>query len=78
MRDKVKGDIVRTHEERENSQGSDEATGGIEHLALDKEAIDRLAYFYWEERGRPSNSADEDWFRAEAELCNRLTAAASN
>ena len=44
---------------------------------LDQESIGRLAYFYWEERGCPSNSADEDWFKAEAELRNRLTAPAS-
>jgi hypothetical protein len=52
-------------------------TGGIEHPALDQEAIGRLAYFYWEERGCPNDSADEDWFRAEAELSNRLAVAAS-
>jgi hypothetical protein len=45
---------------------------------LNQEAIADLAYFYWEERGGPSDSPDEDWFRAEAELRNRLTAAASN
>ena len=61
----------------ESSHRSDEVTGGIEHPALDQEAIGRLAYFYWEERGCPNDSADEDWFRAEAELSNRLAVAAS-
>jgi hypothetical protein len=68
---------VKTQEERKSSHRSDEATGGIEHPTLDQESISRLAYFYWEERGCPSNSADEDWFKAEAELRNRLAAAAS-
>jgi Protein of unknown function (DUF2934) len=26
------------------------------------------AYFYWQERGSPEGSPDEDWFRAENEL----------
>lgn len=62
---------------RESGHRGDEAPGGIEHPALDQEAIGRLAYFYWEERGCPNDSAAEDWFRAEAELRNRLAAAAS-
>ena len=82
--DKAKGDIVKTQEEhmhtaRESSHRSDEATDlGIQHPKLDQEAIARLAYFYWEERGCPNDSPDEDWFRAEAELRNRLAAAASH
>jgi hypothetical protein len=35
------------------------------------EEIARLAYFYWEARGRQHGSADEDWFRAERELSAR-------
>ena len=34
--------------------------------------VQRLAYHFWEERGRPWGSADEDWFRAERELYHRL------
>jgi hypothetical protein len=30
--------------------------------------VEKLAYQLWEERGRPSGSPEEDWFRAEAEL----------
>jgi hypothetical protein len=30
--------------------------------------IARLAYSYWEARGRQGGSAVEDWFRAESEL----------
>ena len=40
---------------------SDEATDlGIEHRTLDQEAIARLVYFYWEERGCPNGSPDKD------------------
>ena len=81
---KSKGNIVKTKREpvrtaRESRHRSDEATDlGIEHRTLDQEAIARLAYFYWEERGCPTDSPDEDWLRAEAELRNRLAAAASH
>jgi hypothetical protein len=37
-----------------------------------REEIARLAYSLWEERGRTQGSADEDWFRAEAEVRRRL------
>jgi len=30
--------------------------------------IEKLAYQFWEERGRPLDSPEEDWFRAEREL----------
>ena len=33
--------------------------------------IARLAYAYWEARGHPHGSAQEDWFRAEQELLRR-------
>jgi hypothetical protein len=75
---------VKTQEEQmhtalESSDRNDEATDlGIENPALDDEAIPRLAYFFWEERGCPNDSPDEDWFRAEAELRNRFAADASN
>jgi hypothetical protein len=49
---------------------------GIEP-AFDQEAIALLAYFYWEARGCPRDSPDEDWFRAESELRNRLAAKAT-
>ena len=35
---------------------------------MDREAIERLAYHFWLERGRPEGSAGEDWFRAERVL----------
>ncbi|HXF41198.1 MAG TPA: DUF2934 domain-containing protein [Blastocatellia bacterium] len=30
--------------------------------------IEKLAYQFWEERGKPLGSSEEDWFRAEREL----------
>ena len=30
--------------------------------------IARLAYSYWQDRGCPDGSPEEDWFRAESEL----------
>jgi hypothetical protein len=38
------------------------------------EAIARLAYSYWEQRGYQHGFAEEDWFRAEAEIRNRMAA----
>jgi hypothetical protein len=35
---------------------------------MDREAIERLAYHFWLERGCPEGSAGEDWFRAERVL----------
>ena len=35
---------------------------------LDREAVSRLAYSYWEARGRNGGSPEEDWLRAEREL----------
>jgi hypothetical protein len=32
------------------------------------EEIARLAYQFWEERGRPDGSSYEDWLRAESHL----------
>jgi hypothetical protein len=34
-------------------------------------AIEKLAHALWEERGCPIGSPEEDWFRAERELCER-------
>ncbi len=34
--------------------------------------IEKLAYQLWEERGRPLDSSEEDWYRAERELLHEL------
>ena len=36
--------------------------------AVDREAVARLAYSYWEARGFAGGSAEEDWLRAEEEI----------
>lgn len=43
------------------------AARGISHEATEQE-IAALAYRLWEARHRPSESPEEDWFRAVAEL----------
>lgn len=38
-----------------------------------REAIAQLAYLYWQARGGPDGSADDDWLRAERELRQRAS-----
>jgi hypothetical protein len=38
------------------------------YAALEHEAIVALAHRYWQERGCPEGSAEEDWFRAEQDI----------
>ena len=45
--------------------------------AEDNEKIALLAYSYWQARGRPIGSPEEDWYRAENELRQPITAAAA-
>lgn len=33
-----------------------------------EDQIEQLAYRFWEQRGRPQGSPDEDWFRAKKRL----------
>src|SRR5262250_3725749 len=35
---------------------------------FDHEQIARMAYRFWEQRGRPQGSSEVDWCRAEAEM----------
>jgi hypothetical protein len=44
----------------------------VEMSPPDHEEIARLAYSYWEARGRDGGSPEEDWFRAESDLTTRL------
>jgi hypothetical protein len=56
------------------TKGSESSTSEISSktakptLAVDREAIARLAYSYWEARGFAGGSAEEDWLRAEQEI----------
>jgi Protein of unknown function (DUF2934) len=36
------------------------------------EQIEKLAYRFWEERGRPFGSPEKDWFKAEREVQREL------
>ena len=70
----------RTKAEREDVQAADlestervesgeERSGDSEGASeIDPQQIAALAYQYWEERGRPKSSPEEDWFRAEETL----------
>ena len=42
-------------------------------LGVQHEDIAQLAYSYWEARGCPHGSPEEDWFRAEMELLRRTS-----
>ena len=39
-----------------------------EQTARNPETVEQLAYRFWQERGCPAGSPDEDWYRAEREL----------
>jgi hypothetical protein len=47
--------------------------GNLDSLlaSLERERIAELAYSYWEQRGCPLGSAEEDWFRAERTIRER-------
>ena len=38
---------------------------------LHQEEIEKLAYWFWEKRGRPIGSPDVDWFQAEHEVLQK-------
>ena len=46
-------------------------------VSEDHEEIARLAYSYWQARGCPIGSPEEDWSRAENELRQPIAAAAA-
>ena len=47
-------------------------TPSPEEPVSNHEKIALLAYKYWEERGCPGGSPQEDWFRAEREILEQL------
>jgi len=48
--------------------GGGAANGGPKATPGFSEQVRRLAYQFWEERGRPEGSSNEDWYRAEKQL----------
>jgi hypothetical protein len=49
-------------------------TGEVATVPVEHKRIARLAFFYWEARGHPDGSPEQDWFRAEEELRRRKSA----
>jgi uncharacterized protein involved in copper resistance len=47
-----------------------------EERIVDRDAVARLAYSYWEARGFIGGSPEEDWLRAEREIRDSRTASA--
>jgi len=41
-----------------------------EQKTADVEEVRKLSYGFWRERGCPTDSSEEDWFRAERELAS--------
>jgi hypothetical protein len=39
-----------------------------EKKQADNEDIRQLAYHFWQQRGSPTDSSEEDWYRAEQEV----------
>jgi len=53
------------------------ATNNNHEAVVDRDAIARLAYSYWEARGFVGGSPEEDWLRAEREIRETQAATAS-
>jgi len=49
-------------------QPADSVPTAAESAAPTHEEVAQLAYHYWEARGRPLGSPEEDWFRAEQDV----------
>ena len=48
-----------------------------QEITVDRDAVARLAYSYWEARGFVGGSPEEDWLRAERELRENHAASAT-
>ncbi|MBZ5622715.1 MAG: DUF2934 domain-containing protein [Acidobacteriia bacterium] len=57
--------------EGEHGLSAEAIKTGAQRRALKHGEIAKLAYSYWEARGRQDGSPWEDWFRAERELKER-------
>jgi hypothetical protein len=52
------------------------SAGVVAGTVCNHERVRELAYSYWQERGCPNGSPEEDWFRAEIRLSSRAVSAA--
>lgn len=62
-------DVGTTESVESGEERSRDPAGGASEI--DPQQIAVLAYQYWEERGRPESSPEQDWFRAEEALRSR-------
>lgn len=66
----------RSHEHTEEAFHPDHATTGHGVAAFGHQDIAALAYSLWEKKGRPQDSAEQDWYEAVRELRSRATSGA--
>jgi hypothetical protein len=59
---------------RQEAEHHQEHSGGAGRFTFGHKEMAALAYEYWEARGCPEGSPDEDWFRATKELRERALA----
>jgi hypothetical protein len=64
----------RTRLEERNQPTEAQVVSQVVSRVVSPVEIARLAYSYWEARGRQGGSAAEDWFRAERELQTAIAA----
>ena len=62
----------------EQSTVPENATENMRPSMSEQEKIALLAYSYWQARGCPEGSSEEDWFRAEEELRSTKTSFAAS
>jgi Protein of unknown function (DUF2934) len=53
------------------------AADAVGVTVVNPEEVCQLAYSYWQARGCPDSSPEEDWFRAERELNGRKAVSAA-
>ena len=65
---------MRSAAKKMNNAPAGVAPAEVQITPQEHKRIARLAYSYWEARGRADGSSEEDWFRAEEELRRRKSA----
>ena len=65
---KTKSTAAHKHHAKKNVESAVEAPVVQPAVTITHEAIARLAYSFWEARGRQGGSPEQDWLRAESEL----------
>jgi hypothetical protein len=65
---RAKGAAAHKHHAKTKVETDVETAVAQSEVTISHDAIARLAYSYWEARGRQDGSSEQDWFRAESEL----------